>query len=64
MNKLKHFKSFPAIMGSKNYCKSENIRGTLIFANFTQNSASANSKTCENICDILYAHFGHVGVVY
>ena len=46
------------------YCKSGNIRGTLIFVNFTQNSASANSKTRENICDILYAHFGHVGVVY
>ena len=45
------------------YCK-RNIRGTLIFADFAQNSASANSKTCENICDILYAHFGHVGVVY
>ena len=46
------------------YCKSWNIRGTLIFANFAQNSASANSKTRKNICNILYAHFGHVGVVY
>ena len=45
------------------YCKSGNIRGTLIFANFAQNSASANSKTRENICDILHAHFGHVGVI-
>ena len=26
-------------------CKRGNIRGTLIFANFAQNSASANSKT-------------------
>ena len=46
------------------YCKSGNICGTLIFAKFAQSSASANSKTRENICDILYAHFGHVGVVY
>ena len=46
------------------YCKRGNIRGTLIFANFAQNSASANSKTRENICDIMYAHLGHVGVVY
>ena len=46
------------------YCKRGNIRGTLIFANFTQNSASANSKTHENICNILYAHLGHVGLVY
>ena len=46
------------------YCKSGNICGTLIFANFAQNSTSANSKTRENICDILHAHFGHVGVVY
>ena len=37
------------------YCKSGSIRGTLIFADFVQNSASANSKTRENICDILYA---------
>ena len=36
----------------------------VIFADFAQNSASANSKTRENICDILYAHLGHVGVVY
>ena len=33
----------------------------IIFANFAQNSASANSKTRENI---LYAHFGHGRVVY
>ena len=46
------------------YCKRGNIHGTLIFANFAQNSASANSETRENICDILYAHLGHVGVVY
>ena len=46
------------------YCKRGNIRGTLIFADFAQNSASANSKTSENICDILYAHLGHIGVVY
>ena len=46
------------------YCKSGNICGALIFANFAQNSASTNSKTRENICDILYAHFGHVVVVY
>ena len=46
------------------YCKRGNIRGTLIFANFAQNSASANSKTRKNICDILYAHLEHVGVVY
>ena len=46
------------------YCKRGNICGTLIFTNFAQNSASANSKTRENICDILYAHLGHVGVVY
>ena len=45
-------------------CKCGNIRGALIFANFAQISASANSKTRENICDILYAHFGQVGVVY
>ena len=43
-----------------NYCKSGNIRGTLIFRVFRANSASANSKTRENICNILYAHFGHV----
>ena len=48
-----------SIATDTNYCKSGNIRGTLIFANFAQNSASANSKTRENICDILYAHFGH-----
>ena len=35
------------------YCKRGNIRGALIFA---ENSSSANSKTRENICDILYAH--------
>ena len=29
------------------YCKSGNIRGTLTFANFAQNSASVNSKTRE-----------------
>ena len=46
------------------YCKRGNIRGTLIFVNFAQISASANSKTLENICDTLYAHLGHVGVVY
>ena len=46
------------------YCKIGNIRGTLIFVNFAQNSASANSKTRENICDSLYAHIWHVGVVY
>ena len=40
-----------------------NIRGAYIFANFEQNSASANSKTRENIFKILYAHFGYVGVV-
>ena len=40
------------------------VHCTLIFADFAQNSASANSKTRENIlfCNILYAHFGHVGV--
>ena len=32
------------------YCKSGNIRGTLIFRVFRANSASANSKTRENIC--------------
>ena len=46
------------------YCKRGNIRGALIFVNFAQNSASANSKTHKNICNILYAHFGQVGVVY
>ena len=51
-------------MAFKGYCKRGNIRGALIFANFAQNSASANSKAHENICNILYAHFGHVGVVY
>ena len=25
---------------------------------------SANSKTCESICDSLYTHFGYVVVVY
>ena len=45
------------------YCKSGNICGALIFANFAQNSASMNSKTHQK-CDILYAHFGHVVVVY
>ena len=39
------------------YCKSHNIRSAFIFVNFAQNSASANSKTRKNICDILYAHF-------
>ena len=34
------------------------------FRVFRANSAIANSKTRENICNILYAHFGHVGVVY
>ena len=29
-----------------------------------KNSASANLRTCENICNIFYAHFGHVRVVY
>ena len=38
------------------YCQTGNICGTLIFANFAQNSASANLKIRENICDILYAH--------
>ena len=42
------------------YCKSGNICGALIFANFAQNSAGANSKPCKNICNILYAHFQHV----
>ena len=45
-------------------CKSGNSRGTLIFCGFRANSASTNSKTRKNICDILYAYFGHVGVVY
>ena len=49
---------------SPNYCKSGNIRSALIFTNFAQNSASANSKPHENICDILYAHFVHIGVEY
>ena len=49
---------------NKCYCKCGNIRGALIFCEFAQNSASANSKIRENICDILYAHLGHVGVVY
>ena len=45
------------------YCKSGNIRGTLIFAYFAQIQEAriqkpANSKTRENICNILYAHFG------
>ena len=44
--------------------KSGNIRDTFIFLNFVQFSVSANSKTRENICDILYTHFGHVGLVY
>ena len=35
------------------YCKRGNIRGALIFA---ENSSSANSKTRENIYNILYAH--------
>ena len=52
------------LKANRDTVKSGNIRGTLIFANFAQNSASANSKTRENICDSLYAHFGHVGVVY
>ena len=53
------------LMRSKlGYCKRGNIRGALIFANFAQNSASANSKTHKNNCSILYAHFGHVEVVY
>ena len=54
----------PITTPAYNYCKSGNIRGTLIFAYFAQNSARANSKTRENICDILYAHFKHVGIVY
>ena len=43
----------PYILGSRlavasmQYCKSGNIRGTLIFAIFAQNSASANSNTRE-----------------
>ena len=41
-----------------------NIQGALIFANFTPNLPSANSKTRENICDTLCAHFEHVGLVY
>ena len=49
---------------TRDYCKRGNIRGTLSFADFAQNSASANSKTRENICNILYAHLRHVGVVY
>ena len=36
----------------------------LISVNFAQNSASVNSKTRKNICDIVCAHLGHVGVVY
>ena len=43
------------------YCKRGNICGTLIFAVFQQ---ARIKKPRENICDILYAHFGHVGVVY
>ena len=35
------------------YCKRGNICGALIF---TENSSSANSKTRENIADVLYAH--------
>ena len=42
------------------YCKSGNICGALIFMNFAQNSASAIQKPGKNICDILYAHFGHL----
>ena len=41
---------------TKQYCKRGNIRGALIFADFAENSSRANSKTRENICDILYAH--------
>ena len=59
----KHHQTFMQLFWMT-YCKSGNIRGTLIFADFAQNSASANSKTRKNICDILYEQFGHVGVVY
>ena len=54
---------FYMLSHEKTYCKRGKIRGALSFANFAENSSSANSKTRENICDILYAHLGHVGVV-
>ena len=46
------------------YCKSGNIHGTLIFAYFAQIQQARIQKPRETICNILYAHFGHVGVVY
>ena len=49
--------------GSCVYCKSGNIRGTLIFADFAQ-IQQARIQNPQKFCDILYAHFGHVGVVY
>ena len=46
------------------YCKRGNIPGTLIFADFAVFQQARIQKPRENICDILYAHFGHVGVAY
>ena len=46
------------------YCKKWEYLRYINFRVFRANSASANSKTRENICNTLYAHFGHVGVVY
>ena len=48
----------------RKYCKSGNIRGTLIFAYFAQIQQARIQKPAKNICNILYAHFGHIGVVY
>ena len=51
---------FMCVFESAKYCKLGNIRGN-IFANFGQQARI--QKPAENICDILYAHLGHVGVV-
>ena len=45
------------------YCKRGNIRGALIFVNFVQNSASANSKTRKNSAIFCMHILENVGVV-
>ena len=59
--------AFPLWFTLEGYCKSGNIRGTLIFAKFTQNSASTNSKTrkifaifCMHILDTQELCIDHV----
>ena len=47
------------------FCKSGNIRGTLIFANFTEIQQARIQKPAKYLqYFVKHAHSGHVGVVY